>query len=163
MNKYINHTHVHTSTDKQMLLQETANTIGCVTQLTTEVTITIIKKYSSLMDGSIDVRKPQLLFYDAIMGQCSQWNLLLRVVKDRSVSCCLQINLRTLISQGVRPASAASTGKAHQRGGLQVPSALISPPISLKLKRQMGNWFLAPLSMAISPFVLRTLGRLALA
>lgn len=57
---------------KQINKCETASTIACVMQLTTEVTITIIKKYSSLMDVSIDVRKPQLLFYDAIMGQCSQ-------------------------------------------------------------------------------------------
>lgn len=96
------------------------------------------------MDGSIDVRIQPLLFYEAIMGQFPQWDVLLRVVKDRSVSRCLWINLGTLISQEVRPAITAGPGKAHQWGGLQVPSALISPPISLKLKQQMGNWFLAP-------------------
>lgn len=75
----------------------------------------------------------------SVMGHFLQRDMLQRVVKDRSVSCCLWINLRTLISQGVRACSAAGPGKAHQRVGLQVPSALISPPILLKLKRQMGN------------------------
>lgn len=65
------------------------------------------------MDGGTDIRKqPQLLFYEAITGQFPQGGALLRVVKDRFVSSCLWINLRTLISQGVRPAGA---GKAHQR------------------------------------------------
>lgn len=92
------------------------------------------------MNGSIDVKKhPQPLFYEAIMALLPQYNVLLRVLKDRSVSRCLQINLRTLISYRVRPANAAGPGKARQRGGLQVPSALISPPISLKLNQQMGN------------------------
>lgn len=96
------------------------------------------------MDGSIDVRKQPQLFYDAIMGQFSQWDVFLRVVKDRSVSCCLQINLRTLISQGVRPASAAGPGKAHQRGGLQVPSALISPPHLAEIKAANGKLISSP-------------------
>lgn len=53
------------------------------------------------MDGGPGVgTQPLRLFYEAIMGLFPQRGVLLRVAKDRSVSRCLWIKLRTLISRG---------------------------------------------------------------